>query len=236
MGSNDDSYFMCFTPTHGSEDRQYASFLTNDLWSDNTQITFAFIEGEHEFITTTVINTFNPLMTRIKFVNIKNYEEAMIRISFNPNEGSWAYIGTKCLDIQTPKPSMNLAVIDERTVLHEFCHVLGMIHEHQNPRRNKIKWNEEKLITWCKEVYGWSYDRTFNNILKYYPIEQTNGSKFDKNSIMLYYFPHSLTVGDVKCQLNTKLSREDIYWINKTYGEIDESCFCFMSYFLESIA
>jgi len=33
--------------------------------------------------------------------------------------------------------------IDLGTVLHEFGHALGLIHEHQNPASGGFKWNRE---------------------------------------------------------------------------------------------
>src|SRR5438445_521773 len=35
-----------------------------------------------------------------------------------------------------------------RTVLHEFGHALGAIHEHQSPG-GEIKWNKDVVYAWC---------------------------------------------------------------------------------------
>ena len=31
------------------------------------------------------------------------------------------------------------------TIIHEFGHALGMIHEHQNPLNNSLQWNTDKV-------------------------------------------------------------------------------------------
>lgn len=70
-----------------------------------------------------------------------------IRITFNPDLGSWSYVGLGCKSskIKATDPTMNLGWIDDKsanldpnekgTILHEFGHALGMMHEHQSPAR-----------------------------------------------------------------------------------------------------
>jgi len=70
---------------------------------------------------------------------------AHIRISFDPADGYWSYIGTDSgnPDVVLPgEPSMNLAGMDGysalprdwvKTIFHEFGHALGLEHEHQHP-------------------------------------------------------------------------------------------------------
>jgi len=70
---------------------------------------------------------------------------AHIRISFNPNDGYWSFIGTDSGNpeyVLPGEPSMNLAGMDnadalppdwQKTIFHEFGHALGLEHEHQHP-------------------------------------------------------------------------------------------------------
>ena len=40
---------------------------------------------------------------------------------------------------------MNLGFVDRPTVLHEFGHSLGLIHEHQSPFKGGFEWNREEV-------------------------------------------------------------------------------------------
>ena len=56
---------------------------------------------------------------------------------------------------------MNLDINDStseeefaRSILHEFGHALGMLHEHQSPA-NGIPWDETKLYDYYRAHYDW---------------------------------------------------------------------------------
>ena len=40
---------------------------------------------------------------------------------------------------------MNLGFVDRPTVLHEFGHALGLIHEHQSPFKGGFEWDREEV-------------------------------------------------------------------------------------------
>lgn len=40
---------------------------------------------------------------------------------------------------------MNLGFVDRSTVLHEFGHSLGLIHEHQSPFKGGFEWNRDEV-------------------------------------------------------------------------------------------
>ena len=46
---------------------------------------------------------------------------------------------------------MNLGFIDRPTVMHEFGHALGLIHEHQSPFKGMFEWNKDEV---CDVVVG----------------------------------------------------------------------------------
>lgn len=147
-----------------------------------------------------------------------NIQESTIRINFDPNQGAWSLLGTDCEDSYfRGKPTMNLGWLDVATTIHEFCHALGMIHEHQNPSGNTIQWNEQAVYNWARQTQGWNEQTTKNNIIDRYQLDSVNGSEYDPKSIMLYFFPASLTLNNKGTQQNLTLSSNDVVYLNKMY-------------------
>jgi hypothetical protein len=139
-----------------------------------------------------------------------------VRIGFNPHGGSYSLVGTDCVK-SNDKITMNFGWLDASTIIHEFGHVLGLIHEHQNPKGKPIQWDDSKVYSWAKQTQGWDQQTTYHNIIERYKIEQLNASKYDKHSVMLYFFPKSLTTDHKGTSSNHKLSREDVKYISKVY-------------------
>lgn len=164
-----------------------------------------------------------------------------IRISFAPGLGSWSLVGTDATRSPPNEITLNYGWMDIPTILHEFGHVLGMIHEHQNPRGAALEWNEPVLYSWARQTQGWDREKTFQNIIMKYDKDIINGSQFDPNSVMLYFFPGKLctennvvrpnvrppcpegdqTVNFTKngegTHANPVLSPLDLEWIQKIY-------------------
>ena len=149
-----------------------------------------------------------------------------VRISFNPYAGAYSLVGTDCIR-STEESTMNLGWLDAGTIIHEFGHVLGLIHEHQNPKGKSIQWDESKVYEWAKQTQGWDHETTYHNIIERYDINQLNASKFDPKSIMLYFFPPQLTTNNKGTTSNHQLSLEDITYISKMYpgGQIQPTQF-----------
>ncbi len=160
-------------------------------------------------------------IVNIKFHFVDNIEKSEIRITFNPRGGAWSLIGTDCV-LKKRKPTMNLGWFDVATTIHEFCHALGMIHEHQNPHGNQIKWNTSLVYKWAEKTQGWDQTTTYTNIIKRYSTNSINGSEFDPNSIMLYFFPAKLTTDNKGTHQNLRLSPDDVIYLNKNYPDSPE--------------
>ncbi len=134
---------------------------------------------------------------------------ADIRIAFDPNDGAWSYVGTDCRSIPANQPTMNLGFLDGGTAAHEFGHALGLAHEHQNPAGG-IQWNEAVVIRECaKSPNFWDEATTRHNILRRYSLSQVNGTQFDPDSIMLYFFPAAWTLNGIATKANSTLSNLD---------------------------
>ena len=135
--------------------------------------------------------------------------DAEIRISFDPNDGAWSYIGTDARSIPADQPTMNLGFLDGGTAGHEFGHAIGLAHEHQNPAGG-IQWNEAAVI---KALAGppnyWPEEQTRHNVLEKYTANQIRGTQFDPDSIMLYFFPADWTLNGIATKQNEVLSVTD---------------------------
>ena len=152
---------------------------------------------------------------KISFVDDVN--TANVRISFDPDGGCWSLVGTDHAK-QKKGATMNFGWFDVGTVIHEFGHTLGMVHEHQNPRGETIHWDKPKVYKWASNTQGWDKETTNQNIIKRYDVNSINGSSYDPLSIMLYFFPASLTTDDKGSHQNLRLSGLDTLWINKMYS------------------
>ena len=151
-------------------------------------------------------------VANLKF-DFNDAPDAEIRITFDANDGAWSYVGTDCRDIPRNEATMNLGFLDGGTAAHEFGHAIGLAHEHQNPAGG-IQWNEAVVI---REMAGspnfWDEQTTRNNILFRYRADQVNGTHFDPQSIMLYFFPAEWTSNGVGTEANEVLSAMDKQFI-----------------------
>lgn len=138
-----------------------------------------------------------------------------IRVTF-AQEGSWSRIGRQSLEAaRAGQPSMCLNPITHgatptawrRTVLHEFGHALGMLHEHQNPNRT-FHFNEQATRALMAKQ-GMSAEQIDTNLFATYGSAGAGGKQFDPASIMLYALPPEATVEGVKMTWNTELSSTD---------------------------
>lgn len=138
-----------------------------------------------------------------------NAHDAEIRITFDQNDGAWSYVGTDARSIPLNEATMNLGFMDGGTTAHEFGHAIGLAHEHQNPAGG-IEWNEEVVI---RALAGspnfWDEATTRHNVLRKYSIDQVNGTQFDPDSIMLYFFPAEWTLNGIATKANEALSEID---------------------------
>lgn len=127
----------------------------------------------------------------------EDWNSAKIRISFDARKGSWSAIGN---DAMKPafngKATMNLGWLedvavpsakDRATILHEFGHALGMMHEHQSPARGgSITLKEDAVYRYYRPMLQNRDDLVKSQVIDVYELSQvSNLSRFDAKSIMM---------------------------------------------------
>ena len=129
-----------------------------------------------------------------------------IKIAFEDNKGWWSVPGTSS---RTLDPSMNLQFygVDtpmlangqpapdapmRATILHEFGHALGLLHEHQSPNANcdvEIDWDAAYRIG---AGIGWDKVQVDRNFRQLTMNASLNATQVDRKSIMHYSLPPTL--------------------------------------------
>ncbi len=102
------------------------------------------------------------------------------------------------------------------TVLHEFGHALGLMHEHMSPVSG-IKWKKEMVYGRMKATQGWDKDMTDAQLFRKYNISYTNGTKYDPKSIMHYPITRWDTEDGYEVKWNYELSEGDKALIQALY-------------------
>lgn len=198
------------------DDPQRAIIVIRKMWPNSSTLGVRFMGGSDE--QKSLAQEEALLWTRhanLKF-DFNDAHDAQIRVSFDAADGAWSYVGTDCLSIPRGQATMNLGFQDGGTSIHEFGHAIGLGHEHQNPAGG-IQWNEAEVI---RDLSGppnnWTEAQIRHNVLDKYTNDQSNGTQFDEDSIMLYAFPARWTVDGQSTHSNSVLSNVDKQFIAST--------------------
>lgn len=200
-----------------------AAAWTRMCWSAGYPLRITFLEGLQEVQQKVIFYAQQWLEYANISFNFGNDSDAEVRITFK--EGfSQSYIGISALYAQKSAATMNLSLTPfdseeeySRIVLHEFGHALGLIHEHQSPSTG-IQWDYQAVI---QELTSPPYNCTRKEIEENYfdrlAITQTQYTRFDQKSIMLYRIPARWTLDGFSTPWNTTLSATDKQFISKLY-------------------
>ncbi|THH31486.1 hypothetical protein EUX98_g2707 [Antrodiella citrinella] len=189
------------------------------LWENGRMITYRFLGGnraQQDKVTSVVQEWMKYANLNITRVDTGG----LIRITFNSNDGSWSYVGQQVLSLAADEVTMNLGWItpnpyltgDEKgSILHEFGHALGMMHEHQSPARGgTITLNEPNVYKYYADTQGWSAATIKAQIIDVYNKSDTsNYSHFDVTSVMIYMMPKEMNNQGLEIKPNNALSELD---------------------------
>ena len=210
----------------GGRDR--AALVKASQWTSGSTISVSFLDGDpgvQDKVKKAAIGWTALGLANLSFDFRKDTSDTLVRISFL-NAGSWSLIGTTCKQITDhTRPTMNFGWLTpesddqeiQRVVLHEFGHALGLIHEHQNPAGG-IQWDRAQVI---KDLSGppnhWDADTIQHNMFDTWGANETNYTKTDGASIMMYPIPANWTTNGFTIGLNTQLSPTDRQFIHQQY-------------------
>ena len=183
------------------------------LWINGSTLRVKFLEGTPEQQATAKAQALWWTEQANLNFEFTDASDAEIRVTFDPNDGAWSWVGTDARKIPFNQPTMNLGFLDGGTAGHEFGHSIGLGHEHQNPLGG-IEWNEDVVI---KSLSGppnnWTEDQIRFNVLNKYSMDQIRGTQFDPESIMLYFFPGTWVKSGIGTRANDVLSNLDKMFI-----------------------
>jgi hypothetical protein len=187
------------------------------FWANGTKLRARFLGGteqQHGEVRKAASEWIKHTNLTIDFVQDGTSE---IRIAFDPSAGSWSYLGTDAQAIPQDKPTMNLAWVERRNVLHEFGHALGLVEEHQNPKAN-IQWNKPLVVSALRAPpNNWTEARIEHSVFARVAQAQLgNYREFDPTSIMNMEFPPEWT-GGIRITVTGELSDSDRHLIAEIY-------------------
>ena len=194
-----------------------AAFQIAKLWPNGSTIRIRFLGGtaaQRDQVKQHAVKWTAQANLKFEFVDSGSTH---VRIAF-ADDGAWSYIGTDALGIPADQPTMNFGWLDEGVILHEFGHMLGMIHEHQNPRDNPIQWNKPVVnAALGGSPNFWDQATIDHNMYAQYDVNQINGSALDPKSVMLYSFPATWTLNGFHTDPNEVLSAVDKEFAKRVY-------------------
>lgn len=209
--------FMADTlPGRGLADNYY-------LWDNGKTIYVKFLSGSklmQDKIKTIAKEWEKYANIKFQFVEVG---ASHIRINLDDKGGHNSVIGTMALSIPNDERTMNFDTTDfktyaamYRTVLHEFGHAIGLLHEHYSPTAG-IKWNKDAVYTELKKTQGWGKETVDANLFQQFKLNYTNGTSYDALSIMHYPIKAQWTIDGYHVDWNNKISEGDIALVKLLY-------------------
>ena len=199
------------------------------IWPNNSNgpivIRVKFLQGGSNYLHTKVQRYAKEwqIHANVKFDFVSKQSPAEVRISFDQEADTYVWaIGTYLLDLTNDAIyNMHYANLkdsssDEEiagTVLHEFGHVLGLMHEQYHPQ---VRWNKPYIYGYYKRKKGWSKHEVDAQLFGF-QIADPIHSTYDPQSIMHDWYPKNfILAGNLPVATNS-LSLRDKEFIQQLY-------------------
>lgn len=192
--------------------------ITSNLWEPGQTLTVSFIDPPSDFVRDKVIEYARKWE---EFANITfdflDSGNGTIRVAFIEGAGSYSYLGTDAQYISSRSETVNFGWFTDqtddeefsRTVVHEFGHVLGLIHEHQHPEVT-LDWDREFVYEYLAGYPNyWDEETVDINLFDTYDAATLTYNDYDVYSIMHYPILGAWINSDTDTPDNTELSEGD---------------------------
>jgi hypothetical protein len=207
-----------------SADPRDLALAWNRRWQTGQTLRIRFLDGDDALQRRVIDHAREWLRHANLEFQVGRFVDAEIRVSFE-QPGYWSTVGTDALLEPDPDgPTLNLGGftigtaerVFRRTVLHEFGHALGCIHEQASPAAD-IPWDEQRVYSYFRRWQGWDKETTFQNVLVRYSRANLRFTRHDPASIMQYPISPELTLNGFSIPWNDDLSEMDRSFIAKMY-------------------
>ena len=195
-------------------------------WEKHANVSFTFPE---------VWDKNSPPQVRLRFFD-KKLGFLQEKPEHNTNDGFWSYVGNtsegiveKDVEPNFWNPTMSLQWVDltrykdefKATILHEFGHMLGFMHEHQRPDGKLEEYYDFDAVYKHYRSQRWDKNKVDDQVLNFHEYMGRSaiaGTKFDTKSIMMYDIPAKLLKDKTKAvSKNYHLSELDIQFVARLY-------------------
>jgi hypothetical protein len=205
--------------TRGLADNYY-------LWENGATIYVKIMDGSPQLQQAVMtISKEWEQYANIKFVYITS-GASNIRVNLDNKGGHNSLVGTLCNMAKQTDHTINFDTTDfvtyesmHGTVLHEFGHALGLLHEHSSPIAG-IPWNKEAVYADLKATQGWDKDMVDAQLFEQMSLSYTNGTSYDNKSIMHYPILAKWTTNGYSVSWNNVLSQGDKDLISALYPRL----------------
>ncbi len=204
-------------------------------WLPNDEITVSFLNGNSAIqkkVRDAAMSILEESKANIRFKFVDDNEHAQVRIYFGV--GTVSQVGTGLLNFTNEvAEGANLTFLDTNAdglanwmILHEFGHVLGMVHEIFHPFK-PFEINYGEMWKYYRDRLGSGlsdkeYQQVFEaNIGSRFLPNELQYFDFDKDSIMMYEVPASCNSQGIDYAQPGQLSDTDIELLKVFYPEQD---------------